>query len=187
MLCYWVQLMVQENAVFILGLHLSISTWIMHSRSHSPAGEASSGAGIKPGGVESCPPSCWLCQTHWVSQSQRPHPCPQGSDSPSHRGFFLTRRPFLLCLAASISFQTLLTSERGALFPVFSGSRLVPCLSFLPDCEIWQDRICVSSLLKFNFNLHQSHILFIYMYICVYVCVCSVYTYVYSVYIYIHF
>lgn len=130
----------------------------------------------KPGCVESCPMPPAL-----PAGSARPTGCP------SHKHFYMSPEtrfslppelvpqggPFLFGLAnSSSSFQALLTSERC--FSSCVQQQLIPRLSFLPDCEIWQDRIYVSSLFKCNFNLHQSPILF--MYICVYVCVCNIHT-----------
>lgn len=113
-------------------------------------------------------PSRWLCLTHWMSQSRRPHPCPQRPASPFHEGLSLTGGPFLLGLADdSFSFQTLLTPERGACLPVFSSS-------WFPVCLFYQ--IVRSGKTESVFHLFLNSILIyirviFYLYICICVCI----------------
>lgn len=172
--------MIQENVVFILGFQLSMSTLIMHSRSQTPAGEASSGAGIRPGGVESCPLPPALpeplnipvAKTSSTSLKTR-FSLPPGL-VPSPPGLFL------LCLGdSSFSFQTLLTYERGAFLSMFTSS-------WFPVSLFYQ--IVRPGKIESVFYVFLNSILiyikvFIYIYMSIYACgyiLLKVYLYIYT-------
>lgn len=103
-------------------------------------------------GVGNCPPSfsCWLCKTHWCAMIQNCFMFPLVFD-PSPEGLFL------LCLVNAYSFQVS-SHLKEVLSSCDCLSAVAGALFSLPDYELWQERICVSALLKLKFNLYQSHI-----------------------------
>lgn len=134
----------------VWGLLLSIPALNMHSKSQTSQRSQQWGR-CHTCGAGNCPPSfsCCLCETHWCPIIQNCFMFPLVFD-PSPEGLFL------LCLVNARSFQ-MSSHLKEVLSSRVCLSAVAGALFSLPDYELWQERICVSALLKLKFNLYQSH------------------------------
>lgn len=154
--------MVQENVVF-LGPSLVCTHPKYAQQALTPAREASSGQASNLVVLRAaCPAFPPALPDLLVSQRSELFQVPETGFLPGLCPF--PRRPFSplpgwLLLSDSphswkrcFSFCIRLSGIAVCLLSV------CPRLSSPPDCEIWQERICISSLFKLNFNWHQSRI-----------------------------